>query len=673
MVRGGDRASHITFSKSNNSRRETRAKHLENSPRGIARFHGVIAPAERHDCRTSTCRASPFRAEGECNSGSHVTTARAMCCTTSSLALFFVSKQQSARRFPRRLQKRVVTRFTSQCADAAMPARREQPRSPRSASSPRRFDSRLASVAATAVPAPLLSTARSVLESFGADAGHQGIGTIAFDNSGNRSGPENASGGGVGRVTEPGAAESATRDDETVDAGQTHEPEQPTSTSFLGTQFLRIPGESTSPVDFISIEHNIAITTPGDRELDIVVDKNVTGVTDLTLETGECRICLSDENDGAMCAPCKCDGSMRVVHWKCLERWCQETGALTCELCLGEFPKRFVDAGSGYRRNAQAQADSAAVEQREANERLQRLLNNFQQAYGRPANCPADFAVINLNAVLEAEAFARRRRRQRMMESSATTETGETATNTTSDADDNSPDSDAGARVVVIDAHGRAVTLNTRHVGAGGLARMMLEGEAALDDFDSVNTMENGGFREDRRGAVRNAQGRRLFGGRAGRFHQHGTDRHARLRAHIARVYVGEQFRFWLKAALAALCFFLALYLVLFAVAASTTGGGTPVFIFRVVGFALPLLLIARVAYLYRRHRERQLIGQLDEVFVLRDVERGRNVGLGNGNGNGNADADATVGETTDVRSEAPANPGSITNANGAGRHLLVV
>ena len=109
---------------------------------------------------------------------------------------------------------------------------------------------------------------------------------------------------------------------------------------------------------------------------------------------------------------------------------------------------------------------------------------------------------------------------------------------------------------------------------------------------------------------------------------------------HIARVYVGEQLRFWLKAALASLCFFLALYLVLFAVAASAPGGGVPVFIFRVVGFALPLLLISRVAYLYRKHgRDAQLTGTLDDVFVLGDVERGR----GAGNANANADVHATA------------------------------
>ena len=92
----------------------------------------------------------------------------------------------------------------------------------------------------------------------------------------------------------------------------------------------------------------------------------------------------------------------------------------------------------------------------------------------------------------------------------------------------------------------------------------------------------------------------------------------------VARVLVGQQFRFWLKAALATLCFFLALYCVLFAVAASAPATGAPVLALRVAGFALPLLLIARVAYLYRRQKIHALAAQLDEVFVIRDFQATR-------------------------------------------------
>ena len=94
------------------------------------------------------------------------------------------------------------------------------------------------------------------------------------------------------------------------------------------------------------------------------------------------------------------------------------------------------------------------------------------------------------------------------------------------------------------------------------------------------------------------------------------------------RVYAatraGTQFRFWLRNALATLCFLLALYLVLFAVAASSPASGAEVFALRVFGFALPLVLLARVAYLYRRQRIHALAAQLDEVLVIRDFQATR-------------------------------------------------
>jgi len=39
------------------------------------------------------------------------------------------------------------------------------------------------------------------------------------------------------------------------------------------------------------------------------------------METKECRICLSDENQKNLIAPCLCKGSSRWVHRQCLDQW----------------------------------------------------------------------------------------------------------------------------------------------------------------------------------------------------------------------------------------------------------------------------------------------------------------------------------------------------------------
>lgn len=45
---------------------------------------------------------------------------------------------------------------------------------------------------------------------------------------------------------------------------------------------------------------------------------------DIGLESGKvCRICLEDseEDENPLISPCKCDGSMKFIHLKCLREW----------------------------------------------------------------------------------------------------------------------------------------------------------------------------------------------------------------------------------------------------------------------------------------------------------------------------------------------------------------
>ncbi|XP_049790342.1 E3 ubiquitin-protein ligase MARCHF2-like [Schistocerca nitens] len=51
-----------------------------------------------------------------------------------------------------------------------------------------------------------------------------------------------------------------------------------------------------------------------------------------------CRICLMGDNGEPLVSPCKCRGSMGMVHLSCLERWLSQHSRNYCELCLFEFP-----------------------------------------------------------------------------------------------------------------------------------------------------------------------------------------------------------------------------------------------------------------------------------------------------------------------------------------------
>ncbi|KAF7261345.1 hypothetical protein EG68_01495 [Paragonimus skrjabini miyazakii] len=59
-----------------------------------------------------------------------------------------------------------------------------------------------------------------------------------------------------------------------------------------------------------------------------------TNVNDITYNGFRCRICL-DEGDleGALFSPCRCKGTVGLVHRQCLQRWLYESGKPNCELC----------------------------------------------------------------------------------------------------------------------------------------------------------------------------------------------------------------------------------------------------------------------------------------------------------------------------------------------------
>ncbi|KAI7728746.1 hypothetical protein M8C21_028675 [Ambrosia artemisiifolia] len=51
----------------------------------------------------------------------------------------------------------------------------------------------------------------------------------------------------------------------------------------------------------------------------------------------QCRICHDEDQDLSMEIPCGCRGSLKYAHRKCVQRWCNEKGNTTCEICLQPF------------------------------------------------------------------------------------------------------------------------------------------------------------------------------------------------------------------------------------------------------------------------------------------------------------------------------------------------
>ncbi|XP_020218413.1 uncharacterized protein LOC109801714 [Cajanus cajan] len=47
----------------------------------------------------------------------------------------------------------------------------------------------------------------------------------------------------------------------------------------------------------------------------------------------ECRICHDEDEESNMDTPCSCCGTLKYAHQKCVQRWCNEKGDTTCEIC----------------------------------------------------------------------------------------------------------------------------------------------------------------------------------------------------------------------------------------------------------------------------------------------------------------------------------------------------
>ncbi|GAA30053.2 E3 ubiquitin-protein ligase MARCH2 [Clonorchis sinensis] len=59
---------------------------------------------------------------------------------------------------------------------------------------------------------------------------------------------------------------------------------------------------------------------------------------DLSFNQFRCRICLDEgELEGPLMSPCRCKGTVGLVHRNCLQRWLYESGKVKCELCGYEY------------------------------------------------------------------------------------------------------------------------------------------------------------------------------------------------------------------------------------------------------------------------------------------------------------------------------------------------
>ncbi|RRT48611.1 hypothetical protein B296_00043383 [Ensete ventricosum] len=81
----------------------------------------------------------------------------------------------------------------------------------------------------------------------------------------------------------------------------------------------------------------IALLSTVEKETNFSPKKKNIGDGVFTGKLVECRICQDEDEDANMEIPCSCCGSLKYAHRKCVQKWCNEKGDTTCEICLQQF------------------------------------------------------------------------------------------------------------------------------------------------------------------------------------------------------------------------------------------------------------------------------------------------------------------------------------------------
>ncbi|KAL0389707.1 UNVERIFIED_CONTAM: putative E3 ubiquitin ligase SUD1 [Sesamum calycinum] len=128
-----------------------------------------------------------------------------------------------------------------------------------------------------------------------------------------------------------------------------------------------------------------------------------------------CRICHEEEFESSKSleAPCACSGTVKFAHRDCVQRWCNEKGNTTCEICLQKFepgytspPKKtqLIDTTVTIRGSLEVPRDEQELENR--GEILDTEYSECASTAERSAYCCRSVALIFTALLLIRHLFA---------------------------------------------------------------------------------------------------------------------------------------------------------------------------------------------------------------------------------------------------------------------------
>ena len=92
---------------------------------------------------------------------------------------------------------------------------------------------------------------------------------------------------------------------------------------LLSSSLSPVEDRTRLPADSLACSSSTSSANPPSSNADVAASE----------ELFECRICQDEDKVSNLDVPCVCSGSLKYAHKSCLQRWCNEKGDTTCEIC----------------------------------------------------------------------------------------------------------------------------------------------------------------------------------------------------------------------------------------------------------------------------------------------------------------------------------------------------
>lgn len=86
-------------------------------------------------------------------------------------------------------------------------------------------------------------------------------------------------------------------------------------------------------IEKVHVEEGVVTVSLGSSSNDAGREEGVVDEEEPLIQTVECRICQEEDHIKNLESPCACSGSLKYAHRACVQRWCNEKGDITCEIC----------------------------------------------------------------------------------------------------------------------------------------------------------------------------------------------------------------------------------------------------------------------------------------------------------------------------------------------------